>query len=600
MKLLLTYYIFIIFLVIVLGGIFYKHSTSVFEANAYSNISVISDKMSQQLENLIHPMDFKTTELLSDQSFISSLTSLATVERNDLKNLVYINDARQTIYGKLLTYSIDKNFYRVSVFNNKGDFLSGNFRTQNISSNLLDVINYLSWKREADNAKGKMILLPPYIDPWTFQGIKVFGVARSVQWPSPGMGYIEIQKPYSELQKIFEVPDSTSTKVVAVTNSGEVFYSGNIEDKNLIKYYASLAATMDKSVSAKKNDITGKDEIVVGASSDYTGIKIILTQDKTALFKPLFFTAQTTFMFGVLIIIVSFIYIYILSKQLSKPLKLLKEKMENTKLNNLPDEIVFESSHNEIEALNNSFQSLRERLNEAVRREMKAQSLQMRANFDSLQAQVNPHFIFNILNVLSNKGIENGDDEICEICEGIAAMLRYSTSTLSSEATIEEELNHVSNYLMLMKKRYEHRLEFNIDVDKAIYKEPIPKIVLQQIVENSVNHGFEKGQKIVRIDIIGYVLDGWWYIEFMDNGGGFETEVLNELSKRMECMRSEIIKGESKIRLAIGGMGLINTFGRLVLFYNNNFILSLKNADLGGAQVVLGSSMGILSEEDIK
>jgi len=63
--------------------------------------------------------------------------------------------------------------------------------------------------------------------------------------------------------------------------------------------------------------------------------------------------------------------------------------------------------------------------------------LQMKANFDSLQAQVNPHFIYNILTVLSNKGIENNDEEICDICESVASMLRYSTSTLKPSATIE-------------------------------------------------------------------------------------------------------------------------------------------------------------------
>lgn len=140
-KLTLTYSIFIIFLVIILGGLFYKYSTEAFEKNAYSNIEIIASKMSQQFENLINPMDFKTTELLSDENFVSSLTSLATIDRDDPKNQIYISEARQSIKQKLITYSIDKNFYRVSFFNNKGDFLTSNYRMQTNNEDFTFIIN---------------------------------------------------------------------------------------------------------------------------------------------------------------------------------------------------------------------------------------------------------------------------------------------------------------------------------------------------------------------------------------------------------------------------------------------------------------------------
>lgn len=592
MKLLLTYSLFIVFLVIIIGGIFYKYSTGIFQDNAYSNISIISDKMSQQLDNVVHPLDFKTTELLSDQNTLSSLAILARIDRDNLNNLIYINDAKQTIYSKLMTYSIDKNFFRVSVFNNRGDFLSSNFRANNLSGDLTKVIEKLTWKKTADEAGGKLILIPPHTDPWAVNGTKVFSVARSVQWPSSGMGYVEIQEAYSVLENILSVPHNSNTKVVAILDNGEIFYNDNIKDESLLKYYSSLAVSGNKAATVKKNIITHKDEIVVSTTSQYTGMKIVIAQDKSAVFKPLFLTVRATLAAGIIIIGVSFIYIYILSLNLTKPIRQLKEKIENTELGNLPEEITFESSLNEFESLNNSFQRLRERLNDSVEREIKAQSLQMSANFDSLQAQINPHFIYNILNVLSNKGIETDDDEICEICDSIAAMLRYSTSTVKRSANIQEEIDHARNYLVLMKKRYEHRLEFDFDIEEAIYNEKIPKMVLQPIVENSVNLNFEMGLKVVKINVKGYVRNGRWFIEIMDNGKGFTKEALNELEKKMKIMRNQIIKGEPKTGLSIGGMGLINTFARLLLFYDNEFIFSLKNSASGGAQVIISSVIG--------
>ncbi|WP_094545881.1 sensor histidine kinase [Petroclostridium xylanilyticum] len=600
-KLLLTYSLLIILLVVTLGVSFYQYSAGVFEANAYSNLAVISEKMSQQLDNLIRPMDFIMTYLLSSGSFMSSMASIANLDRDNPENLVYINEGIQTIKGTLLSYSMDKNFYRVSVFNNKGDFLSSNFRTHNVSHNLLELIHGLGWTARADSSMGKVVILPPYADPWALSdNIKVFGLARSVQGPNGGMGYIEVQNPYRELEKIFAVPDQENIKVVAVTSAGEIFYNSGITDSTLLDYYSKLPVEVNKPVSVERNLVTGKDEILARTGSGYTGIKIILVQDKDALLKPLLFTGNITIIVGILVIIISFIYIYIFSKQLARPIRQLKQKMECIELGNLPEKIIIKSSNNEIEALNNAFQRLRERLNEAVSREIKSQSLQMQASFDSLQAQVNPHFIYNILNVLSNKGIVNGDDEICEICDSIAAMLRYSTSTLKRSATIGEELEHVRNYLLLMKKRFEHRLEFNIDVDPAICGQAIPKIVLQQIVENSINHGFEKLQKIMKIGIRGYVSDGWWYIEITDNGQGFDQKVLCELEERIKLMEKELFGVETHTGFAIGGMGIINTYARLALFYNGRFVFTLKNTETGGAQVTIGGAVEFAKGSDEK
>lgn len=595
-KLLLTYSILIILLVVILGVSFYQYDSGVFTSNAYTNLEVISEKMSQQLENLVHPMDFITTYLISDGSFFSAVESFATLDKSNPQNIVYINEGIETIRSSLFTYSIDKNFYRVSFFNGNGDFITSNFKTKNVNDNLKQIIDSFSWRSQVDKARGKAVILSPYKDPWMIsEKTEVFGLVRSVQGGDGGIGYIEVQNRYSELEKIFALPNGSDTKIIAVTAANEMFYNNGISDQALLNYYLKLAVNVQKEASVVKNPIIGKDEIVVGAGSDYTGIKIILAQDRDALLQPLLFSGYITFVIGVLIIFLSLGYIYIFSRHLAKPIRQLKEKMESTELENLPEQIKLENSNNEIETLNKSFQRLRERLNDAVRREIKSHSLQMQASFDSLQAQVNPHFIYNILNVLSNRGIINGDFEICEICESIAAMLRYSNSTLKRSATIEEEIGHVRNYMQLMKKRFEHKLEFNIDIEQAIYNETIPKIVLQQIVENSINHGFESLQTIMKIDIRGYVSGEWWYVEITDNGQGFNPEVLCELDKKMKQMDRDLSAAELQTGLAIGGMGLINTYGRLALFHKGKFVFALKNTGSGGAQVVIG---GILKSAE--
>jgi len=590
-KLLITYTLLIVLLVVILGASFYFYSTGILRRNAFTNLSVIADKMSQQFDSHIIPMDLLITYLLSDGNIMRSISMLASIDREAVGNNIYVTEAKSIIQSSLLSYAIDRNFYRVSFINNNGDFLTSNFRDPIPSGNISDVANGLIWREEADKYFGRKVITPPYIDPWAqLDKTKVFSLVRMIR-VGGSMGYIEVQSPYQELERIFSIPVDNGVNIVVITETGNILFENKISNVALTDYYASLASMGDISLIDKKNPISGHREMIVGTSSDYTGVNIILAQDKSTLFRPFLYANYLVAVIGILVIGVSFGYIYIFSARLTKPIRELKNNMESTKLDNLPDVIELKNSNNEIEALNASFQRLKERLTEAVNREIKSQSLQILASFDSLQAQVNPHFIYNILNVLSNKGIEYDDDEICEICACIASMLRYSTSTLERLATIKDEIDHVTNYLLLMKKRFEHRLLFDVQIDEKILKERIPKIVLQQIVENSIEHGFRDSNRIMQIQVRGYEENNCWYIMITDNGEGFKPEVLEQLHESMKSMDNELMGTKMQTGYAIGGMGLINTYGRFLLFFKDNFVFTLENQLQGGARVLVGGKI---------
>jgi hypothetical protein len=109
-RLLLTYSVLILLLVVALGIGFYRYSSTLFEQNAYTNLSVLANRMSQQVDNLIRPMDFVTMYLLSNGEFMSAMASLSALDRADPDNLLYLNEGWQTINGALLSYSLTKLF----------------------------------------------------------------------------------------------------------------------------------------------------------------------------------------------------------------------------------------------------------------------------------------------------------------------------------------------------------------------------------------------------------------------------------------------------------------------------------------------------------
>ncbi|AEE97757.1 sensor histidine kinase [Mahella australiensis] len=603
-RLLVTYSLLIIAIVVIIGVVFYQYNADILEDKAYFNIDALADKMSQQLDGIIKPMDFLASYLISDETFMSSMASLSNLDDRNPENLIYVNEGYRNIRSVLVGYSISKNFYKVNVFNRKGYFLSSDFMDDSPLGNIQELIDSIGWLDKADSAGGRMVLLTPYIDPWASNDkMKVFSLVRCIEGPKGKMGYIEVQDSYDKLENIFSVPRSSNINVVAVTDSGEIFYNNNVATVSLLKYYSQLALSDGNIRRIIKNPVTNAEEVIARASSEYTGVKIILAQDKSAILGPIVLAGNMTVIIGIIIVALSFVYIYLFSKQLAKPIRHLKYEMEKTELENLSKTITVESSNDEIKALNDSFEHLRERLNEAIDNEIKSRLFQMQANFDSLQAQINPHFIYNILNVLSNKGLEDGDEEICEICDSIAAMLRYSTSTLQHLATVGDELEHVKNYLVLMKKRFEHRLEFEVNIDSDILSQPMPKLVLQPIVENSINHGFENVQKVMHICIRSYESRGWWYIEIADNGEGFSQDVLAKLNESFKMVKEAILNARYSSGYEIGGLGLVNTYARMALFYNGEFEFKVENIETGGAKVTIGGTMkdseeGGLYDED--
>lgn len=280
-------------------------------------------------------------------------------------------------------------------------------------------------------------------------------------------------------------------------------------------------------------------------------------------------------------------YVYFTSRQLTRPIRQLQKFMETTQLDNMNAEIPEKISNDEIESLYISYRDVLERLRQSMVNEKRMSLLQLQAQFDLLQAQVNPHFIYNVLNVISNRGIMSDDEVICEICGELASMLRYATNTKEKYATVRDEIQYLDQYLHLLKYRYDYRLSYSINIDERLYGKILPKIILQQIVENAVVHGYAQSDDRIEIEVTGAVDEDRWYLKIHDSGCGISGEKQQELSRQIEQVRKKLTKDRSNVELEIGGMGLVNTYARLYLLYDGDLIFEITSHN--GTDVVVGA-----------
>lgn len=586
-KITVTYSILILILAFILGIAYNDYNIGLYEKNEYKNLEMMTEKISQQFEENIKPMEFISEYILSDIEILDALVTLAALNPKDKLRTTYIKDAEEKIQLKLNSYYITKNFYRVLVYNSLGNIVSSEDYADKLTDKTVRLKD-LKWIPEVKNQKGKPILIGVHKDDWSVKNkAAVYSVVKEIQGMS--MGYIEVQRKASELEKIFSA-GREEVDVVAIKSEGEILYSSLRLNGKMKDFYASIAKSKPDETCEYVNPVSYETEVISNLYSDEAKISVLLIENKKFIIEALSYVTPMSIFIMVCLLLVSLTYIVIVSGLLTKPMKQLRIQMEKTGIETLDKKIVFDHSNDEILALSKAYQLMLNRLNEAIIKERKRSFLQMQAQYDTLQAQVNPHFLYNVLNTISYRGVKNGDEVICEMCYNLASMLRYSTNNKERQSKISDEIDYLERYFYLLKERYNHMLDYWIQIDEKIKNQVIPKIVLQQIVENAMNHGFTSIQKVMKIQVTGWEEKGWWYIAVTDNGQGFPDEVAARLEKRMAETKELLLNGEHNVELEIGGMGLINSYARMLLLYENNIVFRFSS-EREGAKVLIGAPM---------
>jgi two-component system sensor histidine kinase YesM len=579
-RLIFTYSLLVTSLITLLALVFEVYNLRHLEEISRQNLDILSKNMSHQLDETVRPMNFITEFLLSDSRTLSAIATITRAERV-LGTSPFITQAKQDLRISLSTYCNDLNFHRVNFFSESGDILSSNIITRTIADGSARPAS-IPGIGMADAAMGKPVLLPPYDDPWTpGNPQQVFSIVRLIMGNNIS-SYIEVQKGTDVLEDIFSLTENSAHQTAVIDSRGKVFFSQFSDAQNaaLIRALADEPRLREQPLNhIEKN-------IAAFYYSPYTNTYTIVMQDRESMALAVRDVTLVTIVMALLISMVSIVLISILSIRVTLPIQRLITKMEDTHLDNLDREVSLEKSDDELVHLYQSYNNLLKRLNHARLREEQMELLHLQAEFDALQSQVNPHFLYNVLNVISHRGVINGDETICEICEKLAAMFRYSAGRAKRVVTIQEELEYMQYYLYLLKTRYHEKLVYSIETESEVMNQEIPKIVLQQLIENSVNHGYKNMTEKMVISIRAWTKDGFWYIEVKDNGSGFDEDIRGELEQKMAAITHSVKEGN--LRFDIGGMGLLNMYARFLIIFGENVVFTLANHE-HGAMVTIGA-----------
>lgn len=588
-KIFFTYSILILLLVSSLTIGVHHYVIEQTKEKAIQTMESTSEKNIRQLEELIRPMEFITDFLLSDMDVLSSMGTMAVIDSTTKQNLEYKEAARITIRHALYTYCIMENFYRVSYFNDRKDFITSNFQVKTIKESEFD-FSVIPWIEDARALRGKTIVGGAYLDPWDAsenEPALVFGLGRAM----PGIGYIEVQQEISHLEEIFALESFPNLKAIAFDTNNTLLYTDfSTEEQD---HYLTIAENLSHTLPQFTVIEEDTNKIIVGGYSETTGIRVLLVQDLDLLVKSVTWMNGITLLVALLILLVSFAYIFIVARKLTKPLRNLKIQIENTNLDTLNKGIEVDTSNDEIEAASRAYARLLLQLDEAIIHQKDMAVLNLQAQLNFLQAQINPHFLNNVLNVISYRGIQNNDEVVCNMCDSLASLLQYSTNTKTHFATLEEEVLNFSHYELLLKARYGEQLLFNTSTEESVKTQRVPRFLIQPIVENSIKHGFMNHRGVMKISISVKEQNGWWIVSIKDNGQGFLVQRIKDINKEMKQVADKLFRLHENIEFTAQGIGIINTYARMLLFYGSeeNIHFIVRNRKEKGAEICFGARM---------
>lgn len=541
-RLVMPYFILITIIISITTVITYFASVSILRNEAVKSQRKVAERTAQLTDTFVEEL-IALADQVNHQQKITGLFYRVQDENDKSKNY-FDTDILSSIDISSSLKSLlagRKGQYNILIYNNLGDWVS----SQNYLINREKPAEFTRAEQynktvEEVRSNGGFVIKSPSENPWTNSGIVyiTFQTELKNEYSEESCGIIEIRASVTQLEELLADSESTGGQVlIRNLSNGEIIYPYGYDEEENVSY---ITAPLKK---------IGWDAAIPYNDGD---IKVFSTQ-LILLFVILY----------IVLIAIVLVVALIIGRYVSKPILQLAEHVR--KIDTPEGKLVpIEKSIDEIKELEESFNTMLRHMNNSLQREKKAYSL-------ALQAQMNPHFLYNSLAVIGAAGTEAGADNVYDMCTKLSDMLRYVAAYEKVTVQLKEEISHTRNYLSLMKSRYEELFTYSIEVDDKLMGIPVPKLFIQPLAENCFKHGFKKTQPPWNIVITMQGSRDKWELVIRDNGSGITQERIEEINKEIENALSDMVVGN------IGGLGIANTIIRLKMTHNSRINYSISN-----------------------
>ncbi|MDR0839890.1 MAG: sensor histidine kinase [Christensenellaceae bacterium] len=556
-----------LFAIVLTGGTFYARFSSQLENTLYGENQMLVEQVTQSLNAYLRNM-----------RWISDTISYRAVKNRDVPSV----EANESL---LLLYEANTNYIRnIGVYNDAGELLA--IAPPALLRENVDVTQEEWFTRALHQSENQHFSMPSvqnlYMDAGT-------GTKTQYNWIVSLSSYIEITQNksvrrgvllidlrYDALAELFEnVALSNEGYVYLIDTDGTILYhphhqlisSGLMQEANM-----DLASLRDGEYTQQ---IRGEECAVIVRKVGYTGWSVVGVIPHRGLMMGggqniLFVLIILALYFAIIIVVNAYV-----SNKITDPISQLELSMQKLEKNIAGAEVYVGGSH-EIRHLGRTIQQMVNQLKKLTDDIVAEQAQKQKSELNALQAQINPHFLYNTLDILVWMIEKQQPEDALKIVSALGRFFRLSLSKGKNIITVQDELEHVRNYLMIQQMRYKNKFTYTIEAEEGTLELSSIKLVLQPLVENAIYHGIEfMNEGEGTIDIRAYLRQGDLYLSVRDNGLGMPKETVARLLTE-------------HVPVSIGsGIGLKNVHERIMLYFGEGYGVEIHSELDEGTLILL-------------
>ncbi|MEK3724487.1 cache domain-containing sensor histidine kinase [Paenibacillus sp. FSL H8-0034] len=377
-----------------------------------------------------------------------------------------------------------------------------------------------------------------------------------------------------------------------VDNEGRIVYHpdkkqiGSFVDKQLLSKLESnpLESFIDAS--------GGEERMVVSLKSAYSGWNLMVSLPTADINEPLSSIRISSIWVGGVTLLIALLLSYRFGRNITKPIQILKKGMRQTEQGNwvkIPQLRTRNELDELIERYNLMVVSLSELMDTLYRTELSKKDAELehqKAQLQSLQLQINPHFLYNTFENIICYAVIQQSEEITEIVDAIASMFRYSVQTDIEETAIVNELKHVLNYMTIMKHRIGREFELDVRIPPQFFLKKTVRLTLQPLIENIFQHAFADGLEehhFIRLD--AWIEGDDLVMVVEDNGVGIAPDRLAVLQSQLDT--NQLAESNLSGGKGHGGIGMMNVHRRIQLVFGEKYGLCMESEQGKGTRLFI-------------
>jgi Predicted signal transduction protein with a C-terminal ATPase domain len=578
-KLILMISCIVILVVITIGGFSYYKSARAIESDAQRfsnqilkqatlNLTRYINDNEQFFQTLAVSQDFQDWTRIEAGDAYGNYTKL-----RDMENRVigpYINFHQETLsiilYNENGNQMVYRNSMREAVLNTDYSFSDSGIKEKITDSGRIQAL--VSLRNDYKNSDGQFIQIPilTYVQRLYYSDQPV---------------YLAVDISLMPTQQILNQIELGRNGQALVANAEGTIISAPDLDMINTNLDASLVAQMKNESSGYLYD-KDKVQMIVYQSIPKVNWRVVVFVPYKDLAQRIIEIRNWTAAIALLSLVSAIILVYLAARSVTKRISLLRRTMTTTKLGRFDIRTDVKGT-DEVADLAETYNLLLDRIDSSIHLLAESKMVQQRAVLSALQSQINSHFLYNALESINAMANLAGHQPIRKSTIALSNMLRYTSNYKDSLVTLEEEISHIRDYMLIMDHLYPSELEFRFEIQAEVAQSACLKACLQPFVENCIKHGYEMTGERLSIVISAYRWENDYVrVDIEDDGAGISKDKLGEIQEALGQVQTE------QDFLQLSRIGVLNVHYRLRTFYPHHALAGIRIervADEGGTRV---------------